>query len=651
MFPNQCTNDQYAVIKVEKESNSKVFLEWRQKEGSAYAIGGLNSSNKFTNWNNLVRFKKDGFADDSIVCIGDTVSSDGVIQTLANLGFSNDIMTWNTGVYRVSHVSGLTGLPSDVTNTSPGFRLEHHDIKKWGGGHNPNTQTWAQRHSIIYCDNGNVYQRFYESGATAGVFIKDTGWQKIQTSGKYCNIAQLNSAKGTSIELVSNTDNTLKIVEALGAGEEFVEWYGNSNDRFGLGTNVGSRIDYLRIQKTDASNGIILAVTDYGKTFTRSYANNTLREWRWDKSKATAFFNSKTFKIDITKGSENWNGNMKFGYCVDESYGEINISSLGKTEIMWDHSTGVRYVKSVTYTIDPNNKAHVTIGVELYDTVYGIHQLETSGDFATINSVTADAFTGTSVAKRGATRGRNNGVGILCDVADLGLTKPCTTVQIAQAMRVLANSMNRIPQSGMIGIFDNGGKTVSITDAPSDYGLLQINAYGFDRVMIRYDGIGSSNYVGSWIGQIKSSNGTFSSITWSRIDNDTRVTTLETQVSELFQSVSDGKTLVANAITGKGVSTATNATFATMATNISKIQQTTTWKEETVSAIPNSDTHIARFIFSNTVYGVRQMTAPGYHYTAEAQQTKMFTITSNYVEVYLVDGGTWKMTAMVKAKA
>jgi hypothetical protein len=167
--------------------------------------------------------------------------------------------------------------------------------------------------------------------------------------------------------------------------------------------------------------------------------------------------------------------------------------------------------------------------------------------------------------------------------------------------------------------------------------------------MIRYDGIGSSNYEGSWIGQIKSSNGTFSSITWSRLDNDTRVTTLETQVSELFQSVSDGKKSVANAITGKGVTTSTTATFATMATNISKIAQTTTWKEETVSATPNSDTHIARFIFSNTVYGVRQMTAPGYHYTAEAQQTKMFTITSNYVEVYLVDGGTWKMTAMVRA--
>ena len=51
---------------------------------------------------------------------------------------------------------------------------------------------------------------------------------------------------------------------------------------------------------------------------------------------------------------------------------------------------------------------------------------------------------------------------------------------------------------------------------------------------------------------------------------------LKEDISELFQSVSDGKKLVANAITDKGVPTASNATFATMADNISKIQVNTT---------------------------------------------------------------------------
>lgn len=39
--------------------------------------------------------------------------------------------------------------------------------------------------------------------------------------------------------------------------------------------------------------------------------------------------------------------------------------------------------------------------------------------------------------------------------------------------------------------------------------------------MIRYDGIAGSTYAGSWIGQIKGSNGTFNDITWFRLDAGT----------------------------------------------------------------------------------------------------------------------------------
>ena len=769
MFPNQCTNDQYAVIKVEKEAGNKVFLEWRQKDGDAYAIGGLDGSNKFTNWDNLVRFKKDGFADDSIICIGDAVSTDGVIQTLANLGLSNDILTWDTGVYRVSHVSGLINVPSDITSTAPAFRLEHHDCKKWGANHNPNTNTWAVRHSVLYGEGGKVYHRYTESGDTAGVYTKDTGWRvmagakhhrivtqatggyfkfkictdpfsqpmriiatdnyggRIEITGAnstsykpfkcvrtshgtyssydasnstnnkmqklylydgyfylevlsystvtfenlleaptyvetfenkdteipiiylgsktYTGVSQLNSAKSTSIQLVENTDNTLKIIEALGEGEEFVEWFENTNDRFGLGTDAGSRIDYLRIQKTNATNGIILAITDYGKTFTRTMNNGTLRDWCWDKTKATLVTNTTTLKLDVTKRNNSWYGAVKLTYLYDTSPVEVEITFKSATDdVRWAVINGQKYINKITYTQDSGDTKHYTIGIQFAGTTYGNYQAEVIGGFADINSLTSEAFTGAKTAVYYSPWGKNNGVTLVSAPEDLGLTFPCTTVQLVQAMR---NKFNKTITSGAIGVFNNGGKTVCITDAPSDYGLLHIEVFGHDRVMIRYDGISSSNYNGSHIGQIKGSNGTFSSITWSRFDNDTRVTTLETQVSELFQSVSDGKTLVANAITGKGVSTSTSATFATMATNISKISQTITWKEETVSASPDSNTHIARFVFSNTVLGVRQMTAPGYHYTAEVTETKMFTINSNTVEVYL-DSGTWKMTAMVR---
>lgn len=50
-----------------------------------------------------------------------------------------------------------------------------------------------------------------------------------------------------------------------------------------------------------------------------------------------------------------------------------------------------------------------------------------------------------------------------------------------------------------------------------------------------------------------------------------RITTLENNMTELFQSVSNGKTLIAAAITDKGVSTAASATFSQMADNINSI--------------------------------------------------------------------------------
>lgn len=52
----------------------------------------------------------------------------------------------------------------------------------------------------------------------------------------------------------------------------------------------------------------------------------------------------------------------------------------------------------------------------------------------------------------------------------------------------------------------------------------------------------------------------------AQIDN------LSAKTNECFQSASEGKSLVANAITGKGVTTSADATFATMADNIAAIQ-------------------------------------------------------------------------------
>ena len=175
---------------------------------------------------------------------------------------------------------------------------------------------------------------------------------------------------------------------------------------------------------------------------------------------------------------------------------------------------------------------------------------------------------------------------------------------------------------------------------------------------------------------------------WVKLPNDTRVTTLETQVNELFQSVSNGKTLVANAITGKGVSTATDATFATMATNISKITNyTASEKKALATAITNKGvstsstasfstmaTNIGKIsvsgyteetksytttssgitpltiTFSANVLGVKQVIPPTYSSRITTQTSAdMFTINGKELILYVTGEGTWKVTALIEA--
>lgn len=87
---------------------------------------------------------------------------------------------------------------------------------------------------------------------------------------------------------------------------------------------------------------------------------------------------------------------------------------------------------------------------------------------------------------------------------------------------------------------------------------------------------------------------------------DETIHSLSTNVEEVKKSVSDGKTLVANAITGKGISTSKDATFQTMATNISAIETKPTLQAKTVALSTSSQT-----IKADSGYdGLSQVTVP-----------------------------------------
>lgn len=62
-----------------------------------------------------------------------------------------------------------------------------------------------------------------------------------------------------------------------------------------------------------------------------------------------------------------------------------------------------------------------------------------------------------------------------------------------------------------------------------------------------------------------------------------QINNLSLKTEQCFQSASDGKTLVANAITGKGVTTSKDDTFATMADNIGKIKSNPTLQSKSAA--------------------------------------------------------------------
>ena len=164
---------------------------------SGAVLSRLYTGGTLGDWTSTGHILTDGYMDDGTISItGSSEDSSGMYGNGVlpeTLGFSRDAMTWANGCYRISNMTDLVGLPDNLQLG----RLEHFNLKRWKGNHNPHTKDWAERMSVFYSDNGNIYTRLQISGATAGTITTDTGWRCVTQNTK----ALVTNAQNFKIDL------------------------------------------------------------------------------------------------------------------------------------------------------------------------------------------------------------------------------------------------------------------------------------------------------------------------------------------------------------------------------------------------------------------------------------------------------------------
>ena len=271
-------------------------------------------------------------------------------------------------------------------------------------------------------DTGHIYRLGVEFG-------KDADISRSEVLRTYTTITNLNTIKGTSVTLVEGEDNTIAIIDALDAKEQFIEWFNNgsaSTDRFGIdNSKYGKKINELKIVKMTATDASVIAVMDSGVVLSRVYANSTLGEWCVKKENATGLVsNAQNFKIDLTKNNPSWYGFFTFSFMYGVTPCEITVSIT--TDVYYTITKGQNLVSAITYT---QSGANYIIGIDLTAKMYGTQVVEMPSEFGVVNSFTAETYAGATTA---VYRGVNTAV--YTSLADLGLDTTATLKDITRAM-------------------------------------------------------------------------------------------------------------------------------------------------------------------------------------------------------------------------
>lgn len=265
---SQYENLQLATVTIIKQSANRVQAIMTDKETGNLYIGYMNSSNKFVGWTKLV-------ANEII----HTDLSGNLAGITTVLDLVNALLTEYRATSPKKPIRFVSGefTKTTLTDLPVTYGLLQITVAGWD----------VIEVRLAHSANGfkTMYYGFVNriSGEES---ISSITWKEVTTKSIYNSVAELNKAKGTSIELVNGEDNTQKIVDALSTGEQFVSFYHNNanQNRFGIDASYGNLIHEIRITKCldadlTANYATVTAFMNTGCVMSRIYYKTYSTAW------------------------------------------------------------------------------------------------------------------------------------------------------------------------------------------------------------------------------------------------------------------------------------------------------------------------------------------------------------------------------------
>ena len=215
-------------------------------------------------------------------------------------------------------------------------------------------------------------------------------WIELTGSAKiYTTMAELG--------LDGATATVQDVMDAISVGEiAMLRTDAFNNDNWKTQCN-NIQYGYLKIEKT--INGLcnieLQEVVAPNRRYFGRQSGGQFAGWTQATNARGLVSNAQNFKLDLTKNNPSWYGFVKLEYLYGNNLCEICIGI--SSTLSYTVTKGKNLIDKITYTI---NGANIVIGIDFISKVYGTQVIEMPSEFGVVNSLTAETFTGDTVASQ-----------------------------------------------------------------------------------------------------------------------------------------------------------------------------------------------------------------------------------------------------------